>query len=244
VTKKKFFLEPVSEELAPDYNSVIKQPMDFTTMQNKIEKYKYNNLDDFEIDVKLICGNAMLYNDEKTEYFTAARDLQNYAVSQINEHKEKFKMKIERGGGKLHDLPTSPGGTVYKGIKKRKTTLTEPVMREYSSFASLQNLPPLMPPGGGSFSPTAASTSTTTTTTSSTTVTPAATPTYEKTPRTKKQRTSNAANVKPIVEEMVDADYNLQLRKEFDAWAKKAFYNIENQVVPMEPNLVIEEIDR
>jgi len=220
VIKKKFFLEPVSEELAPDYNAVIKQPMDFTTMQNKIEKYKYNNLDDFEVDAKLVCGNAMLYNDEKTEYFTAARDLQSYAQAQINEHKEKFKMKIERGG-KLHDLPTSPGGTIQKGIKKRKTPITEPITREFPTL-SLQNLPPLMPPGGP-FSPTG--------TIGSASNTPTAASHEVKGPKAKKQRTSNASNFKPVIEEMVDADYNLQLRKDLDAWAKKAFYSIENQVI-------------
>ncbi|KAI0229740.1 hypothetical protein L0F63_003463 [Massospora cicadina] len=66
------FLEPVNPEEVPDYHTVIKHPMDFGTMRANIEKSVYRDLDSFLSDFRLVCSNAMTYNDPSTVYYKLA----------------------------------------------------------------------------------------------------------------------------------------------------------------------------
>ena len=40
---------PVSEEDVPDYRTIVKKPMDFQTMTEKIESYAYSSLEEFKV---------------------------------------------------------------------------------------------------------------------------------------------------------------------------------------------------
>jgi bromodomain-containing protein 7/9 len=44
-----FFLEPVNLEKVPGYMDVIKQPMDFGTMADKVSRSKYRSLEEFAV---------------------------------------------------------------------------------------------------------------------------------------------------------------------------------------------------
>ncbi|KAJ9059486.1 hypothetical protein DSO57_1001562 [Entomophthora muscae] len=66
------FLEPVDPDEVPDYHTVIKNPMDFGTMRKNIEKSLYKDLDAFLHDFRLVCSNAMTYNDPNTVYYKSA----------------------------------------------------------------------------------------------------------------------------------------------------------------------------
>ncbi|KAI7843189.1 hypothetical protein COHA_003172 [Chlorella ohadii] len=56
------FKEPVTEAIAPGYFSVIKQPMDFSTMKTKASKGQYSTWDELRADMKLMFDNALTYN--------------------------------------------------------------------------------------------------------------------------------------------------------------------------------------
>ena len=43
------FQFPVSDAVAPGYSKVIKQPMDFMTMSQKIESNEYSNIDEMKV---------------------------------------------------------------------------------------------------------------------------------------------------------------------------------------------------
>lgn len=74
IDRSSLFLNPVSPQLVPDYYDVIKQPMDWTTISNKLDTYKYLNVQEFKNDIVLVSENAMLYNKVDTPYHrTAAR---------------------------------------------------------------------------------------------------------------------------------------------------------------------------
>jgi len=70
-----FFSQPVSDTFAPGYSQIIREPMDFSTMNEKIEDGKYENLDSFRRDFELICNNCMLYNSADTIYHKSAKRL-------------------------------------------------------------------------------------------------------------------------------------------------------------------------
>ena len=43
------FGEPVTDDIAPGYSSIIKQPMDLLTMSDKIENNEYSSVKDFTV---------------------------------------------------------------------------------------------------------------------------------------------------------------------------------------------------
>uniref|UniRef100_A0AC34Q839 Bromo domain-containing protein n=1 Tax=Panagrolaimus sp. JU765 TaxID=591449 RepID=A0AC34Q839_9BILA len=74
---EEYFTYPVSASVAPDYATVISQPMDFYTIQNKINSDAYKILEELKLDAILICENAMIYNGPHTIYHLAAQKLLN-----------------------------------------------------------------------------------------------------------------------------------------------------------------------
>ncbi|CAL1611264.1 unnamed protein product [Knipowitschia caucasica] len=70
-----FFAFPVTDAIAPGYSMIIKHPMDFSTMKDKIENNDYNTVTEFKADFKLMCDNAMVYNRPETVYYKAAKKL-------------------------------------------------------------------------------------------------------------------------------------------------------------------------
>ena len=70
------FLKPVDIDEVTDYLDVISNPMDITTMMNKIDKHMYQNVTSFVQDIDLICSNALEYNpDDRAE----GNQLMNFA---------------------------------------------------------------------------------------------------------------------------------------------------------------------
>uniref|UniRef100_H2YAJ4 Bromo domain-containing protein n=1 Tax=Ciona savignyi TaxID=51511 RepID=H2YAJ4_CIOSA len=60
----KVFLKPVDLEEVEDYADVIENPMDISTMMNRIDQHKYQNVASFLSDINLICSNALEYNPD------------------------------------------------------------------------------------------------------------------------------------------------------------------------------------
>lgn len=56
----------------PDYHEVVKDPMDWQTMSQKIERNEYLTAWDFISDVQLVISNALLYNKADTSHGKAA----------------------------------------------------------------------------------------------------------------------------------------------------------------------------
>jgi len=58
------FVQPVDPIALgiPDYFDVIKKPMDFSTITNKLESGEYKSVDGFEADVQLVFNNCSSYN--------------------------------------------------------------------------------------------------------------------------------------------------------------------------------------
>ncbi|MBN3274952.1 BRD9 protein, partial [Polyodon spathula] len=70
-----FFSFPVTDAIAPGYSMIIKHPMDFSTIKDKIEINEYKSVTEFKADFKLMCDNAMVYNRPETVYYKAAKKL-------------------------------------------------------------------------------------------------------------------------------------------------------------------------
>ncbi|XP_077577651.1 bromodomain-containing protein 9 [Stigmatopora nigra] len=70
-----FFAFPVTDAIAPNYSMIIKHPMDFSTLKDKITNNEYNTVTEFKADFKLMCDNAMVYNRPETVYYKEAKKL-------------------------------------------------------------------------------------------------------------------------------------------------------------------------
>lgn len=72
------FLEPVNVNDVPDYKTIIKHPMDLQTIDQKLERDEYENVDNFKRDVQLVFDNCRLYNQPHTPYYKCANMLEEY----------------------------------------------------------------------------------------------------------------------------------------------------------------------
>lgn len=77
------FAQPVNREEVPDYYEVIKEPMDLSTMEERLQADLYPRPEDFIKDAKLIFDNCRKYNNETTPYAKSANKLEKYMWQQI-----------------------------------------------------------------------------------------------------------------------------------------------------------------
>lgn len=63
------FMDPVEEDIAPRYYSIIRRPMDLQKMEEKLDNAEYNTFSEFKNDFKLIVNNCRLYNGQNNGNF-------------------------------------------------------------------------------------------------------------------------------------------------------------------------------
>jgi len=99
------FLLPVDLKEAPDYYGIVTNPMDFTTLQKKIDEGVYeNSVEKFGDDVRLIFDNCLLYNEANSQYSGMA-----LALSTIFENRFKaFCEQVIRLSNTRSVSPRSP----------------------------------------------------------------------------------------------------------------------------------------
>ncbi|KAF9805761.1 hypothetical protein SFRURICE_009393 [Spodoptera frugiperda] len=55
----------------PDYSTIVKHPMDLSTMGKKLDRGAYATIDDMEADFKLMIDNCLTYNNKDTVFYKA-----------------------------------------------------------------------------------------------------------------------------------------------------------------------------
>ncbi|KAI9296448.1 putative histone acetyltransferase [Neoconidiobolus thromboides FSU 785] len=78
------FLEPVDLSAVPDYLTVVKHPMDLSTLERNVEDNLYPDKESFLHDAYLIFENARTYNDSSTPYFKAADKLEEFLTKRVD----------------------------------------------------------------------------------------------------------------------------------------------------------------
>uniref|UniRef100_A0A672PSL2 Bromodomain-containing protein 7-like n=1 Tax=Sinocyclocheilus grahami TaxID=75366 RepID=A0A672PSL2_SINGR len=91
-----FFSFPVTDLIAPGYSLIIKRPMDFSTMKEKVKKEQYQSLEELKLDFRVMCENAMIYNKPETIYYKAAKKLLHSGMKILStERLDSLKQSIE-----------------------------------------------------------------------------------------------------------------------------------------------------
>uniref|UniRef100_A0A665UVJ3 Bromodomain adjacent to zinc finger domain 2B n=1 Tax=Echeneis naucrates TaxID=173247 RepID=A0A665UVJ3_ECHNA len=72
------FLTPVNLKAVPGYRKVIKKPMDFSTIRDKLTTNQYSNLETFIIDVNLVFDNCEKFNEDDSEIGRAGHSMRRF----------------------------------------------------------------------------------------------------------------------------------------------------------------------
>ncbi|XP_076272588.1 CECR2 histone acetyl-lysine reader dikar isoform X2 [Rhynchophorus ferrugineus] len=130
------FVNPVEEEYAPNYYSIIRRPMDLTKMEDRLDQGYYKNFDKFKSDFQLIVNNCRLYNGVENEYTEMVDNLlkvfekatekyldqisssdEEIAVENLNTQKDNKDTKGQNKHSKKKKLMDSPTRSSSKGRK-------------------------------------------------------------------------------------------------------------------------------
>jgi len=84
--KERYFVYPVDERGAPNYYSIIKTPMCFSMMQQKLDARAYTSWRSFVADFEQIVTNARTYNTNKTRCYKCAQALQRNINKILGQH--------------------------------------------------------------------------------------------------------------------------------------------------------------
>ncbi|KAG8139655.1 hypothetical protein E2320_002423, partial [Naja naja] len=99
-----FFAFPVTDAIAPGYSMIIKHPMDFATMKEKIAANEYKSVTEFKADFKLMCDNAMTYNRPDTVYYKLAKKILHAGFKMMS--KERL-LALKRSMSFMQDMDFS-----------------------------------------------------------------------------------------------------------------------------------------
>ncbi|XP_061699296.1 bromodomain adjacent to zinc finger domain protein 2A isoform X2 [Syngnathoides biaculeatus] len=75
------FLEPVNPRLVTGYRRIIKNPMDFLTMREKLLQGGYCNCEEFAADAQLVFNNCELFNEDMSEVGMAGHSMRCFFES-------------------------------------------------------------------------------------------------------------------------------------------------------------------
>ncbi|XP_072268133.1 bromodomain-containing protein 9 isoform X4 [Pyxicephalus adspersus] len=116
-----FFAFPVTDQIAPGYFMIIKHPMDFSTMKEKISANEYKSITEFKADFKLMCDNAMTYNRPETVYYKLAKKLLHTGFKMMS--KERL-LALKRSMSFMQDMDFSQQAAI---LGDEDTTVEDPV---------------------------------------------------------------------------------------------------------------------
>ncbi|XP_030224174.1 bromodomain-containing protein 8 isoform X2 [Gadus morhua] len=80
------FLQPVSDDIAPGYHSIVHRPMDLSAIKKNIEAGVIRTTAEFQRDIMLMFQNAVMYNSSDHDVYHMALEMQR----DVLEHVQQF----------------------------------------------------------------------------------------------------------------------------------------------------------
>ncbi|XP_078810501.1 bromodomain-containing protein 8 isoform X6 [Oryzias latipes] len=80
------FLQPVSDDIAPGYHSIVHRPMDLSAIKKNIESGVIRTTAEFQRDIMLMFQNAIMYNSSDHDVYHMALEMQR----DVLEHVQQF----------------------------------------------------------------------------------------------------------------------------------------------------------
>ncbi|GAB2260621.1 hypothetical protein Droror1_Dr00011476 [Drosera rotundifolia] len=135
--KRRVFAKPVDPKELPDYLDIVENPMDFSTIRNKLDGGLYFSLEQLEADVYLICTNAMKYNAPSTMFFRQARSIQALAKVEFDKLIQGGDTPEEQPNSDTEPLPKPRRGRPPGSRTKKKSPESSPLDHVAPGFSSI-----------------------------------------------------------------------------------------------------------
>uniref|UniRef100_A0A8C6XVT1 Bromodomain containing 7 n=1 Tax=Naja naja TaxID=35670 RepID=A0A8C6XVT1_NAJNA len=134
-----FFSFPVTDFIAPGYSMIIKRPMDFSTMKEKIRNNGYQSIEELKDNFRLMCTNAMVYNKPETIYYKAAKKLLHSGMKILSQERIQslkqsidFMADLQKSRKQADKAGLQSGGEEEEGVGKDGDT-TDIDLRAFKS---------------------------------------------------------------------------------------------------------------
>ncbi|MEE6468929.1 hypothetical protein FKM82_008427 [Ascaphus truei] len=111
------FREPVNGEEVEDYQTVVTCPMDFQTMQSKCSCGSYQTVQEFLNDLKLVFGNAELYNEPGSPELSCLEKTEQCLGDLISKHLPGHSYQRRH---RKHHAPQPEPAKPGRGRKRKK----------------------------------------------------------------------------------------------------------------------------
>lgn len=116
---QRIFCSPVTDEIAPDYKTIIKTPMDLSTMKGKV--HHYESIREIQQDLDLIISNSEVYNGKESPITQIGYDLRKQwlrILNQTEDQDKKLKLLYH-----VTDKPTVPTGPSPSEVARKALPL-------------------------------------------------------------------------------------------------------------------------
>ncbi|XP_027460038.1 bromodomain-containing protein 8 isoform X3 [Zalophus californianus] len=128
------FLQPVTDDIAPGYHSIVQRPMDLSTIKKNIENGLIRSTAEFQRDIMLMFQNAVMYNSSDHDVYHMAVEMQRDVLEQIQQFLATQLI-----------MQTSESGISAKSLRGRDSTRkqdsSEKMGHEWVWFNSEQDYP-------------------------------------------------------------------------------------------------------
>uniref|UniRef100_A0A6I8NGB5 Bromodomain-containing protein 8 n=1 Tax=Ornithorhynchus anatinus TaxID=9258 RepID=A0A6I8NGB5_ORNAN len=129
------FLQPVTDDIAPGYHSIVQRPMDLSTIKKNIENGLIRTTAEFQRDIMLMFQNAVMYNSSDHDVYHMAVEMQRDVLEQIQQFLATQLI-----------MQTSESGISAKSLRGRDSHPQQDALREASSVLRPRGNPSNPPP--------------------------------------------------------------------------------------------------
>lgn len=120
-------VDPIAMDL-PDYFDIVKNPMDFGTLQRRIETQMVTSKEEFAALARQIFANALLYNKPDSDVCVSLRTMRGSGVM-ARVLSEEFEKEFLQITGRIFAAGPEPSRAI-PAVSRRSQTFEEPVAKE------------------------------------------------------------------------------------------------------------------
>ncbi|GBP27059.1 Peregrin [Eumeta japonica] len=119
-------------KMVPDYSTIVKHPMDLSTMAKKLECEAYTTIDDIEADFRLMIDNCLVYNNKDTVFYKAGIKMRDQCLPIFRQARRDVRaagMPALAGEGDCRESSPEPE---KPRVRTRERSMSRPRAREPS----------------------------------------------------------------------------------------------------------------
>ncbi|XP_059554467.1 bromodomain-containing protein 8 isoform X6 [Myotis daubentonii] len=132
------FLQPVTDDIAPGYHSIVQRPMDLSTIKKNIENGLIRSTAEFQRDIMLMFQNAVMYNSSDHDVYHMAVEMQRDVLEQIQGQLCFFSLQQFLATQLI--MQTSESGISAKSLRGRDSTRKQDASEKQASELHMSNL--------------------------------------------------------------------------------------------------------